>query len=164
MTEHARLFAFEDDFVNTLRCVPMAVRFKLDLAGVKLSLRQWSRLRPEERRELLLSPCGRLEEIGPYRQRLADLIALRTGEAAKPLPPGSTVPWRTADRVPAAVEDFARSVGAEPPTREEWMRLTPLERFVLLKLSRDNHDNVNFIPALKEFSLYRGVGSPAAVA
>ena len=26
------LFAFEDDFVVALRCIPMAVRFKLDLA------------------------------------------------------------------------------------------------------------------------------------
>ena len=32
-------------------------------------------------------------------------------------------------------------------------RLTVLQRFVLLKLSRDNHDNVNFVPALREFGL-----------
>ena len=38
-----QLFAFESDFVATLRCVPMAVRFKLDRCGIKLSLRQWSR-------------------------------------------------------------------------------------------------------------------------
>ena len=51
------LFAFEDDFVASLRCVPMAVRFKLDACGVKLSLRQWSRFSQAERRELLLAPC-----------------------------------------------------------------------------------------------------------
>ncbi|MBF9263330.1 conserved hypothetical protein [Paracidovorax cattleyae] len=36
-------FAFESDFVATLLCVPMIVRFKLDLCGVKLSLKGWSR-------------------------------------------------------------------------------------------------------------------------
>jgi len=28
-----------------------------------------------------------------------------------------------------------------------------LQRFTLLKLSRESHDNVNFIPALREFKL-----------
>lgn len=40
--EHT-FFKFEADFVDTLRCVPMIVRFKLDTVGIKLSLRAWSR-------------------------------------------------------------------------------------------------------------------------
>jgi hypothetical protein len=31
-----RVFGFEADFAGDLRCLPMAVRRKLDLAGVKL--------------------------------------------------------------------------------------------------------------------------------
>jgi hypothetical protein len=38
MTDHARLFAFEHDFFVSLRYIPMAVRFKLDRSGIKLSL------------------------------------------------------------------------------------------------------------------------------
>jgi hypothetical protein len=42
-------FNFEAEFVDTLRCVPMIVRFKLDVVGVKLALRldgrtHWSQL------------------------------------------------------------------------------------------------------------------------
>jgi hypothetical protein len=38
-----QIFEFELDFVRTLRCVPMIVRFKLDTCGVKLSLTHWNR-------------------------------------------------------------------------------------------------------------------------
>nr|WP_319421691.1 nitrate reductase associated protein [Pleurocapsa sp. FMAR1] len=35
----------------------------------------------------------------------------------------------------------------------KWENLTQMQRFVLIKLSRSNHENRNFIPALKEFHL-----------
>ena len=38
-------------------------------------------------------------------------------------------------------------------TDGDWNALTPLQRFTLLKLSRDSHDNINFVPALVEFGL-----------
>ena len=164
MIDHAHLFAFEDDFVSTLRCVPMAVRLKLDLAAVKLSLRQWSRFTPEERRSLLLQPCDTPAETAAYRDRLIALIALRTGDAVMPLPDGSTVTWESTGRTPEPVVAFASSVGVHAPSDDAWRRLAPLQRFVLLKLSRDSHDNVNFIPALKEFGLYRALESASAAA
>jgi hypothetical protein len=147
------LFAFEDDFVATLRCIPMAVRFKLDRCGVKLSLRKWSRLSPEDRRGLLLQPCDGEAEVQAYRQGLIALIEAKTGGEAKPLPDGSTVPRDDAARTPAPVNSFAAGIGVTPPTDQAWRRL-PLQRFVLLKLSRDKHDNVNFLPAMGEFGLY----------
>lgn len=72
-----RLSAFESDFVATLRCVPMAVRFKLDRCGIKLSLRRWGRFATAERKLLLLAPCAAPVEVESYRNTLTDLIALR---------------------------------------------------------------------------------------
>ena len=46
-------FDFEADFTADLRCIPMAVRRKLDLAGIKLKLQHWSELHEAERAELL---------------------------------------------------------------------------------------------------------------
>ncbi len=158
------LFAFEDDFVATLRCIPMAVRFKLDLCGVKLSLRQWSRLSAEDRRELLMTPCDRPAEAETYRRQLTHLIEEKTGGGVKPLPEGSTVPWDQPERTPEAVKVFAASIDVAPPADLAWSGLTPLQRFVLLKLSRDNHDNVNFLPAMAEFKLYAGPTSLHAIA
>lgn len=147
------LFAFEADFVDTLRCVPMAVRFKLDLVGVKITLRQWSRLTPEDRFERLMAPCDTAGEIEAYRQTLRVLVADRAGEVPKDLPPDATVPWAAAARTPDQVVAFAGEVGVTPPSDAVWAGLSDLQRFVLLKLSRDNHDNVNFVPAMREFGL-----------
>lgn len=147
------LFAFEADFVDTLRCVPMAVRFKLDLVGVKLTLRQWSRLTPEDRFGCLMAACDAPQEIEAYRQRLKALVAERTGDVAKDLPPDATVPWAAAARTPEQVIAFAGQAGVAPPSDVVWAGLSDLQRFVLLKLSRDNHDNVNFVPAMREFGL-----------
>jgi hypothetical protein len=132
----------------------MAVRFKLDLCGVKLALRQWSRLSPDDRLGLLMSPCDTPAEAADYRARLVRLIGEKAGGEVKPLPEGSTVPWEEGERTPQAVAAFAATVAVAAPSDRAWSRLTPLQRFVLLKLSRDNHDNVNFRPALEEFGLY----------
>ena len=45
------LFDFERDFAGSLRCIPMIARQKLDIVGIKLSLRQWSRFTRDERRQ-----------------------------------------------------------------------------------------------------------------
>ncbi len=95
-----------------------------------------------------------------YRRLLVELLEARTREPAKSLPPGSTVPWEDGGATPQAVATFSRTLGVTPPSDVEWSRLSPLRRFVLLKLCRDNHDNVNFIPALREFGLYREACRP----
>lgn len=55
------------------------------------------------------------------------------------------------------VVDHARSLGVRPPNQAQWRALTRLQRFVLIKLTRDNHDNVNFLPAMVEFGLIEAV-------
>jgi hypothetical protein len=151
--DEMELFAFESDFVATLRCIPMAVRLKLDRAGIKLSLRQWSRFTLADRSELLRLACAATAEIALYRTRLIELIALRANEAAKNIPLPDAEPWMESELLPAAVEDHARKVGLRSPTVEQWRALSTLRRFTLLKLTRDNHDNVNFGPAMREFGL-----------
>ena len=146
------LFAFENDFVQSLRCIPMAVRFKLDRVGVKLSLRQWSRFSHADRAGLLQAPCETAAEVAAYRADLIDLVARRVGEAAKDLPEPADEAWRDAE-VPAAVRTQAAAVGVAAPTPAQWRALGRLQRFALLKLTRPGHDNVNFLPALGEFGL-----------
>jgi hypothetical protein len=148
-----QLFAFEDDFVASLRCIPMAVRLKLDRSGIKLSLRQWSRFSREDRKELLEAPCATSTEVEAYRSRLVELVALRAREAVKPLPEPPQALQELGDDAPPVVTSYALSVGVPPPTTRQWRRLTPLQRFALIKLTRDNHDNVNFLPAMREFGL-----------
>jgi hypothetical protein len=151
-----QLFAFEDDFVASLRCIPMAVRLKLDRSGIKLSLRQWSRFTRADRAELLETPCATDPDVEAYRARLVELVTLRANEAAKPLPEPPAALWELIGETPPVVAVYAQSVGVPPPTAREWRRLTELQRFALIKLTRDNHDNVNFVPAMREFGLATG--------
>lgn len=147
-----QLFAFEDDFVASLRCIPMAVRLKLDRSGVKLTLRQWSRFTLEDRKLLLETACRTRQEVGDYRAELVRLVAMRSGEEARPLAEPPPV-WEAVDAVPPVVSDYALSIGLAPPQPRQWAALSDLQRFALLKLTRDNHDNVNFLPAMREFGL-----------
>ena len=50
------LFDFEKDFADSLRCIPMAVRYKLDSVGVKLKLTYWNQFSQAERQVLLAWP------------------------------------------------------------------------------------------------------------
>lgn len=149
----AQLFAFESDFVSTLRCVPMAVRFKLDACGIKLSLRQWSRFTRGDRQDLLTASCESPAQVEAYHVALVVLIALRASEPARALVEAPCGQWKDAHTVPMSVVHQAQLVGLAPPSRSQWARLTELQRFVLLKLTRDKHDNLNFAPAMIEFGL-----------
>lgn len=85
----------------------------------------------------------------------------RANEVAKPLAEFPCGRWNTVSEVAQAVVGHARSLGVHPPSLRQWVRLTTLQRFVLIKLTRDNHDNINFIPAMMEFGLGQSTGQPA---
>lgn len=147
------VFGFETDFTDNLRCIPMAVRFKLDLARIKLSLRQWSRFPHSDRQWLLGQPYDTHGEVAIYREALTALIAQRTGEAAKAIDAGEGVDWKASRLVPHVVTTQARSKGVMAPTGDQWAKLTDLQRFAILKLTRAGHDNENFVAAMIEFGL-----------
>ena len=146
------LFKFEDDFVQSLRCIPMQVRLKLDTCGVKLKLDHWNELSLDERSVLVDMPCATKMEANAYRVHLQELVVRYTGEAAKPLEIDPHPPWLDATVIPPTVEDKAQSLDISITTNQ-WANLTTLQRFALIKLSRPSHENRNFLPAAQEFNL-----------
>lgn len=145
-------FQFEADFVDSLRCIPMQVRLKLDTCGIKLKLPQWHQFTPEER-EALAEMSGRSEaEIQAYREFLCQLVLAYTGTPATDLPVEAAPAWLDATAIPTSVQEKAQE-NQVVITLEQWRALAPLERFVLIKLSRSSHENKNFRPALKELEL-----------
>ncbi len=145
-------FEFEADFVDSLRCIPMQVRFKLDTCGIKLKLPQWNKFNQRDRELLVELPCQSPAEIQTYRTTLEALIQQRSGEPASTLTVDPTPPWLDATIVPVAVSQKAAETGiAIAP--DQWAELSPLQRFALIKLSLSNHENSNFFPALQEFGL-----------
>ncbi len=145
-------FQFEADFVESLRCIPMAVRFKLDTCGIKLKLAQWNQFSVEEREQLVTLPCGTPEEIANYRQWLKDLIYQRTQTQASELSVEDDPAWLNAGDIPPDLQAKAEPLGITV-TLEQWQGLSPLQRFALIKLSRPSHESKNFLPALREFNL-----------
>lgn len=146
------IFGFERDFAGELTCMPMIARLKLDRCGVKLPLKQWTGMTRVEREALVRLPCDTIEEIDAYGEKFAALIA-DSGETVTRFQIDLAPPWESPEGPPAQVSDFALSVGVKPPTSGEWSRLTPLQRFVLIKLTRPGHTKANFGAAMREFGL-----------
>jgi hypothetical protein len=147
-----QFFQFEADFVESLRCIPMQVRFKLDTCGIKLKLQQWHQFSAVQRQQLVDLGCETEAEIANYQNCLSHWVLALTGDAVTQLAIQTPPPWLEISALPTAVSQKAMEMGVTL-TLEQWRSLSPLHRFVLIKLSRSSHENKNFLPALEEFRL-----------
>ncbi|GAB3904504.1 nitrate reductase associated protein [Larkinella knui] len=145
-------FAFENDFVDTFRCIPMIVRYKLDACGIKLKLPEWVKLQVDEKRELANRPCYTAPEIEQYRQYLIHRVAERCQKTVTDLPPVEAT-WDLLGEVPGEVQEKALEFSCAPLTLRQWIGLDVLQRFALIKLCRSGHEGKNFPRALNEFGI-----------
>jgi hypothetical protein len=148
---HNHLFGFEADFSGDLRCIPMAVRRKLDLAGVKLKLLHWNGLSAAERQRLLdWSDTGlALQEL---RRWLLERSATLPHGPACALDPVCQASWQQTVALPEELCQSCRQLGLTLPA-DGWERLDELERFALVKLSHPGHEHRNLGRALRECGL-----------
>jgi hypothetical protein len=149
------VFNFEQDFADSLRCIPMQIRYNLDACGVKLSLAQWHQLSLRQRQQLLDMPCATSAELQAYRHCLDRWLLTQTGTPVVDLSPDKQATWviaTTASELPQDLATKATQHGVHI-SKEQWQQLTALQRFALLKLSRSGHESHNFLPALVEFGL-----------
>ena len=153
MHTDSTIFQFETDFAGALYCIPMAVRRKLDLCGVKVSLQQWNRFTLEQREHLVARECDTLEEIGAYQREVVRLLEARAGDTPELLDPDAGTEWKDTSVVPQRLVDYCKERDVPAPTVAQWAALTELQRFALFKLTRPGHTNENFLPAMREFGL-----------
>src|ERR1700684_962065 len=105
-----RRFKFEDEGYNSLACVPMAVRRKLDRVGVKVSLEQWQALAQHERLAICHLPTDSEEERITVQTFLEETVRARAGTPTKALSeevkrsagPPETPPERLVENAKAA--------------------------------------------------------------
>jgi hypothetical protein len=146
-------FNFEEDFIEeNVRCIPMIVRFKMDAAGIKLKLSEWSKFKKEERIQLALLPAATGDETKEYHNYLATLIESRTSGTATTLTVNTNPDWENLENIPDMLIEKAKELDLVITT-VQWKALTNLQRFALLKLCRPGHENKNFPKAIKEFNL-----------
>ncbi len=138
--------------MESLRCIPMQVRLKLDTCGVKLKLAHWHQFNQDDRQALIELPCETAADVQSYRQFLEQRLQERTGTAASMLTIDPAPAWLDSTIIPESVQAKAEASGVAIAI-DQWAQLIPVERFALIKLSRSSHENANFLPALREFHL-----------
>ena len=148
MNSASHCFAFEQDFIGTWRCIPLCVRRKLDLVGIKLKLNHWLALEQPQRQQLVDWSDAPAHWAG-LRQHLRDLTTGMVDGVAKDLPPAMDEPWQRVDQVPPLIAEAADQRGVAI-SAEAWARLMELERFALCKLARPGHDHHNLDAAFTE--------------
>ena len=153
MEDLANYVLEEEDFVEqNIRCIPMIVRFKMDNAGIKLKLAEWSKFNALEKKELALKPIRSNDELNIYRDSLASLIYKYSGNAPTLLETNPNPGWANITTVPKALLEKSKEFNWIITT-EQWSALTTLQRFALLKLCRPGHENRNFPKAMREFGV-----------
>jgi len=141
-------FAFEQDFVGSWRCIPLCVRRKLDLIGLKLKLSHWLELSQAQRQQLVDWP-DQAEALQQLREQLQAWTRPMADGEARPLPVAVAEPWQRSKPIPEEVQRAARQrqVGL---SAQQWAELGELERFALCKLARPGHDHHNLEAAFAE--------------
>ena len=144
----SRCFAFEQDFVGTWRCIPLCVRRKLDLVGIKLKLSHWLALEHHQRQELV-DWSDSPESWPQLRDHLRALTKTMADGMVKDLSAAAEEPWQQTAVVPEFIAHAAQERGIALDV-VAWAGLSELERFALCKLARPGHDHHNLEAAFTE--------------
>ncbi|HTT76007.1 MAG TPA: nitrate reductase associated protein [Candidatus Binataceae bacterium] len=145
-----RRFGFEDEVHQNLGCVPMAVRRKLDRAGIKISLLQWQALGLGERLVLCHLPVESEEECEAVRIFTMEAVKAKSGESVKPLSEASRAAAEPPEHPPARLVEHARAQGITL-NQPAWDKLDADERYALIKLGDTPTPSHNLAAALAEF-------------
>jgi len=148
-------FRFESEIYPELSRIPLHVRMKLDLTGVKISLKDWLAFSLEEREALCHLPVETKEEKKALLSYLDFLSRQYFGKRVALVPPMTDPPWEDLVRVPQMVAAKSKEDG-QAVTREEWRQWDGYQRYALFKLAISKNEPEQLLEALKEFRSSRG--------
>lgn len=143
------LFRFESEYSDDLKFIPIGIRYRLDLAGLKLGLGAWLDIPVPERFFLLKMPMQTEWEIADFRERLSRSTADYPPTAIDRSNPKE---WANSLPPPKSVTDACKSAGI-PLDETIWIRMPELQRFALKKLSTSKRQPDAFRKALDEFGV-----------
>jgi hypothetical protein len=142
-------FAFESEFYPTLSRIPVHVRMKLDLTGIKISLDDWLAFSFEERHVLCHLPAEKDDERQAFIFYVDYLCRKYRGQ-----PPAKTAPlsrsiWDKSSSVPEPVLQKSSTV-SRSVTPEEWLRWRSFQRYALYKTAVSKNEPGAFLALLIE--------------
>jgi hypothetical protein len=142
-------YQHESDIYSDLRLIPLHVRMKLDLTGIKIGLQDWLAFNIEERTVLCHLPVESEEEKQAFASYI-DFLSRRHRHApvARIAAINSSL-WNNQLEVPVAV---AQRRAAQTPavTIEEWRRWKFHQRYALYKTALSQGEPEHFFAVLKE--------------
>ena len=142
-------FQYEAEFYPDLNRLPLHLRMKLDVTGIKLSLRQWLAFSLEERKVLCHLPVADTEELQAFVEYINFLCQRYNGIPAPRVPPLSPASWNTQDRIPEPVLKKSRDNG-QSITLEEWTGWQSHEQYGLYKTAVSKDEPEKFVAVLTE--------------
>ncbi len=145
-----RKFRFEDEIYESLSCLPMAARRKLDALGIKISLAQWEQLGRGERLMICHALSGSEEERDALRTFIEEATVVRTGSPPKTLPEDVRLSACPPAHLPDLLARNARAIGIELDDTA-WAAMDEDQRYALIKLGDTEKPSDNFEAALGEF-------------
>ena len=145
-----RQFQFEAEIYQSLSCVPMQARRKLDAVGIKVHLAQWQQLGRGERLMICHAPANSPEECAALKLFIEEVTLARAGSLPKELSAEVRRSATPPPIPPSRLIDHARDLGTDL-TQEKWNRLDEDERYALVKLGDVERPSHNLKSALIEF-------------
>jgi hypothetical protein len=145
-----RRYRFESEIYPALSRIPLHVRMKLDLTGIKIALQTWLAFSHEERQVLCHLPVETAEERGVFSAYLDSLSRRYLGEKVSQDPPATDHPWKDPGRVPDPVQAKSGEIG-QVVTLGEWSGWDLYQRYALWKLSISKNEPEQFYRGLREF-------------
>ncbi len=146
-----RILDFEREADPDGQWIPLAVRMKLDLAGLKVGLRQWQALAPPARRQLVEAPADSDHDVETFARRLADALAAAGASSPEPMSEArrsAVFAWK--DAQPAT--DRIATLLADLGYRDQWQRLDRFGRYLVYTLA-SKQDGARLAVALREIEL-----------
>ena len=143
-------YQYESETYPSLSRIPLHVRMKLDVTGIKISLKDWLAFSIEERTVLCHLPVETEEEKQAFASYLDFLSRRYCGEPVTIATVMSSSLWDSVHRVPEPVAG-KNAPQISPVTVEEWRRWKSYQRYALYKTALSQSDPEQFFAILKEF-------------
>ena len=141
-------YEHEAEYYPALSRLPLDVRRKLDITGVKISLKDWLVYSLEERTVLCHLPCDSAEEQNVFVNYLDFLSRCYAG---KPVEMTAVVKSELWDVRAVPIEILEKSAALNHPvTLAQWRAWPPHERYALYKTATSKSQPEAFAQVLKQ--------------
>jgi hypothetical protein len=124
-------YDYEAEFYPALSRLPLDLRRKLDVTGIKLALKDWLAFSFEERSVLCQLPCESDEECQVFTNYLDFLSRKYRGEPIELIEPLDRSLW-TSSSVPQAVAEKSAAL-SRAVALDQWHHWQSHERYALYK-------------------------------